>query len=104
VAIINKEALLQYFIQGLHLNIQIRLTAALPGNLKVAQIAARTINLFITEKKDLQEQKPKPMDTMISQSTRHCNWCNFLGHFEHECHIKAKGLPKKNYMQGDQRK
>jgi hypothetical protein len=32
VAIIDKEALLRYFVQGLHLNIWIGLAAALPDN------------------------------------------------------------------------
>jgi hypothetical protein len=65
---------------------------------------ARAINLFVVGKKDLQEQKPESMDTTIGQSTGRCNWCNFPGHFERECHIKAKGLPKKDYTQGGQRK
>jgi hypothetical protein len=96
VVIIDKEVLLQYFVQGLHLNIRIGLAAALPDNLQ----AARTINLFIVGKKDnLQEQKPEPMDTTSGQSTEHCNWCNFSGHFERECYIKAKRLPKKDYTQ-----
>jgi hypothetical protein len=54
-------------------------------------------DLFVVGKKDLQEQKPEPMDTMVGQSTGRCNWCNFPGHFERECRIKAKGLPKKDY-------
>jgi hypothetical protein len=105
VAIIDKEALLRYLVQGLHLNIWIGLAAALPDNLQVAQIVARAINLFVVEKKNnLQEQKPEPMDTTSGQSTGRCNWCNFPGHFERECRIKAKGLSKKDYTQGGQRK
>jgi Retrotransposon gag protein len=52
VAIIDKEALLRYFVQGLHLNIWIGLAAALSDNLQVAQIAARAINLFVVGKKN----------------------------------------------------
>jgi hypothetical protein len=97
VATLDPNAVLRYFVQGLRMNIRIRIAAAVPATVKAAQVVARAMNLVLEEQRDV--TKSEPMDTFTGQRDEKpkgtCNWCGYKGHFECKCRQKAGGKLRK---------
>jgi hypothetical protein len=97
IATLDPNAMMRYFVQGLHMNIKIRTAAAVPATVEAAQVVARAMDLVLGRQHD--GIKGEPMNTFIGQRDEKpkgtCNWCGYKDHFEHECRQKAGGKPRK---------
>jgi hypothetical protein len=95
VAVLDRKAKLQYFVQGLQLNLHIRVAAAAVQTTDKAQCIARAMNVVLGGKEQSALHTSNPMDTLEKRCVEHCNWYGIPGHIEANCRNKANRQSQK---------
>jgi hypothetical protein len=95
VAVLDRKAKLQYFVQGLQLNLRIRVVAAAVQTTDKAQCIARAMNVVLGGKEQSALHTSDPMDTLEERCIEHCNWYGIPGHIEANCRNKANRQSRK---------